>query len=82
MSPRARTPRGPEPPPLYAVHVAAHDCERWIIPALEIKLPAVSEDHARRLGVAEAHRRAGGLPPWKPLTRLSMAHATAAEVSR
>lgn len=76
MSPRARSPRGPEPPPLYAVHVAAHGCDRYSIPELRLKIPACSVDHARRQAVAEAHRR-GGLPPWRPLIRASMPYATA-----
>lgn len=67
-------------PPLYAARVEAHQCERWIIPACKVTIPAVSEIHARRLAVQAAHRRAGGLPPWRPLGRLSLAHATARRV--
>lgn len=69
---RRQPARGPSTPPVWRV-----TCERWIIPALEIKVPAVSEDHARRLGVAEAHRRSGPLPPWRPLIRASLVHTTA-----
>lgn len=75
-----RAPRGPEPPPLYGACVAAHRVDRFDVGELDIKIPAVSVDHARRLVVAEAYRRAGGLPPWKPLVRTSLKYATAKQL--
>jgi hypothetical protein len=67
--------------PWWRVAVKAHRCDRFDIPALEVRVPAVSCDHARRLGVAEAHRRHDPpLPPWKPLLRLSWPYSTASEV--
>ncbi len=67
-------------PPLWRARVAGHRVERWIIAPCEITVPAVSEDHARRLAVAESHRRAGGLPPWRPLSRIGFEYASAEPV--
>jgi hypothetical protein len=64
---------------MHRVHIGAHRCERWNIPALKITIPAVSIEHARRQAVAEAHRRAA-VPPWKPLTAISLPRATAERV--
>jgi hypothetical protein len=62
--------------------VVEHHVGRWTVPACEITVPAVSIEHARELVVKEAHRRAGGVPPWRPFTRESLRHATAEPTSR
>jgi hypothetical protein len=62
--------------PTFRVVVDGHQVQRWPIAARTLKVPAISEDHARKLVVGILHREAGA-PPWKPLQRESMQHATA-----
>lgn len=64
---------------MHRARIAGHRVGRWIIAPCEIEVPAVSIDHARRLVVAEAHRRAN-VPPWRPFVRESLRHATAEPV--
>jgi len=72
--------RGPRPAPMHRATVAPHRVARWIIASCEIEVPAVSIDHARRLVVAEAHRRAN-VPPMKPLVRASWPFSSAEPVA-
>ena len=66
---------GPTPPPTHRIEVAAHRLGRHTVAALMIEIPAVSIDHARLLGVKEAHRRAQ-VPPWRPYVRRSLDYAS------
>jgi hypothetical protein len=67
---------GPTPAPMYRIRVEAHQLDRWQVAALAIKVPAVSEVHAREFGVREAHRLAQ-VPPMWPLIRRSLRFARA-----
>ena len=85
MSPRARTSRGPEPPPSWRVTIQHHAVPpRWIIPAQTLVLPAVSEADAIEKAIGQAQSVAG-CPPWRPCRRASLPFVTAervGEVSR
>jgi hypothetical protein len=71
----------PAYPPSWLVIVAPHRVGRHAVPGLKIEIPAVSEDHARKLGAQHSHVR-GGLPPWRPHLRASIEHTTAERVER
>jgi hypothetical protein len=64
------------PWPTWRVTIEAHRCERWIIPSQRHKLVAVTAAEARLSGIREAHR-ALGMPPWRPLIRLSWPYSSA-----
>ena len=77
MSPRARTSRGPEPPPSWRVTIRHHAVPpRWIIPAQTLVLPAVSEADAIEKAIGQAQSVAG-CPPWRPCRRASLPFVTA-----
>jgi hypothetical protein len=67
-------------PPLWRCRLRRHQVDRWAIAELDIRLPAVSEEHARRQVVLEGHRRAG-VAPMKPLIAASMGFASARRLS-
>jgi hypothetical protein len=63
---------------VWRVTIAAHKVDRWSIPARTVTVGAASIAQAREVVIGEA-QRAAGVPPWKPLRRLSLEHATASE---
>lgn len=63
----------------YRVTIKRHTCERWIVPARRVKLPAASATHAATIAVQESHS-ALGMPPWRPLVRLSLQHTNATRI--
>jgi hypothetical protein len=66
---------------MHRARVAAHRVgPRYVVPAVDVEVPAVSIEHARALAVGEAHRRAE-VPPWRPWIRESLRYATADRVS-
>lgn len=71
-----RDPRQPSPPPAWRVAVSAHRIEpRWEIPGATLTVRAHSQASAVLEAARELHRR-GGLPPWRPLLRVTVRHAT------
>ena len=64
------------PLPVYRVQIQRHICSRWILAKQTIELVAVSEDHARLTALRQVHGQQG-LPPWKPLLRISWPITTA-----
>lgn len=77
---RSKQSRRPRPAPLHTVEVQPHAlAPRWIVPHLLLTVPAVNREHAREEGVRAAHRQVG-VPPWLPLQRISLEHATAEPV--
>ena len=71
----------PLPPPMWRVEVQGHRLQRWTIEAHVLEVPAVDAAHACEVVVGILHR-AAGVPPWKPLIRESLEHASAAAVDR
>jgi hypothetical protein len=68
----------PKPAPMWRARVTSHRVERWIVPACQVEIPAVSAENACELVVLESHRRAKvPLPPWRPFIRQSLPHASA-----
>jgi hypothetical protein len=61
--------------PMFTVTIAGHRVERWEIPERAVMTPAASRRHAQIIAVRIAHA-ASGLPPWKPLMRVTLRHAT------
>ena len=67
----------PRPGRLHLAVVEAHTLvDRYAVPRTELETGAFSVDHARRLAVIEAHRRAN-IPGWRPWIRASLKHASA-----
>jgi hypothetical protein len=68
------------PAPLHHIEVSRHALPpRWLVPDFEVTLPATDLAHAREEGVRAVHRQIGA-PPWLPLQRISLEHATAEPV--
>lgn len=67
-----------KPPVAWRVKITAHEVDRWTIPARTVTVGATSIDHARELAIGEA-QRAVGVPPWRPLRRMSLEHTAAKE---
>jgi hypothetical protein len=61
---------------MWKVTIHKHVCSRWIIPATKIKLVAPDSDTARLFALRQVHGQQG-LPPWRPLLRVSWPHTTA-----
>lgn len=72
MKPRPRVPL-----PVYCVRVDPHAIPpRWTIPKHTIKLVATGTRDARLCAIRWAHTDAG-VPPWRPLIRVSWPHTSA-----
>jgi len=72
---------GPEPAPMHRVTVVAHTVGRYSVAECSIEIPAVDIAHARRAGIAEAHRRSPEpLPPWRPFVRESWPYSSAVAI--
>jgi hypothetical protein len=68
--------KSPKPAPLHEIFIETHTVNRYLVRGRTYKIPAVSVEHARKLGVVEVHKVAG-CPPWRPLIRRSMEYTTA-----
>jgi hypothetical protein len=64
------------PLPQWRCVVRRHEVAGREVAALSVVLPALSEDHAQRLAVQEAHRRAE-VPPLRSLAEQSLPFVSA-----
>jgi hypothetical protein len=69
-------------PPAWRVTVAEHDVPpRWHIPAQVVKVYA-SDAKAARVSGTRAVQIAAGVPPMKPLRRITYPHTAASPLGR
>ena len=70
------------PLPTFRVTIERHSVPpRWLIPARSSTTVAADGDQARMFVIREAHA-AAGVPPMRPLTRISLGFATATRTDR